>query len=139
MFKLIKQFFLVSLLSSLAFSFSNAEDTSSKKSGDYTYSKQEAVDRDIQREMNKVKTAKIRMRVAKDMEENVTTQTTLERTISSLATQMMQNKKFTTNRPVLITSFVKLHNLKQTTEFGRLVSESLINDLSNRNFNSCCT
>ena len=34
MFKLIKQFFLVSLLSSLAFSFSNAEDTSSKKSGD---------------------------------------------------------------------------------------------------------
>ena len=126
MFKLIKQLFLASLLSTLAFSLSNAENISSKKDN---------IEKDIEREINKVKTAKIRMRVAKDMEENVSTQTTLEHTISSLATQMMQNNKFNTNRPVLITSFVKLHNLKETTEFGRLLSESLINDLSNRNFN----
>ncbi|NQY52800.1 MAG: hypothetical protein HRT42_04445 [Campylobacteraceae bacterium] len=126
MFKLIKQLFLASLLSTLAFSLSSAENISSKKDN---------IEKDIEREINKVKTAKIRMRVAKDMEENVSTQTTLEHTISSLATQMMQNNKFNTNRPVLITSFVKLHNLKETTEFGRLLSESLINDLSNRNFN----
>ena len=126
MFKLIKQLFLASLLSTLAFSLSSAENISSEKDN---------IEKDIEREINKVKTAKIRMRVAKDMEENVSTQTTLEHTISSLATQMMQNNKFNTNRPVLITSFVKLHNLKETTEFGRLLSESLINDLSNRNFN----
>ncbi|MCJ8328036.1 MAG: FlgO family outer membrane protein [Campylobacterales bacterium] len=126
MFKLIKQLFLASLLSTLAFSLTSAENISSEKDN---------IEKDIEREINKVKTAKIRMRVAKDMEENVSTQTTLEHTISSLATQMMQNNKFNTNRPVLITSFVKLHNLKETTEFGRLLSESLINDLSNRNFN----
>jgi TolB-like protein len=40
-----------------------------------------------------------------------------------------------TQKPVLITSFVKLDEFKKTTEFGRVVSESLINELSNRGFN----
>jgi len=35
----------------------------------------------------------------------------------------------------LITSFVRLDNLKKTSEFGRVMSESLINELSNRGFN----
>ena len=39
-----------------------------------------------------------------------------------------------TNKPVLITSFVRLDEFKQTSEFGRVVSESLINELSNRGF-----
>ena len=69
------------------------------------------------------------------MQKNVTTQYTLEGTINSLATQMMQNKKMNTSKPVLITSFVRLDNFKKTTEFGRIVSESLINEISNRGFN----
>ena len=48
---------------------------------------------------------------------------------------MLQNKKMDTNKPVLITSFVKLDEFKKTTEFGRVISESLINELSNRGFN----
>lgn len=93
------------------------------------------IDKEIIKEMKKVESAKLRMEVAKDMQMNVTSQSTLDYTIASLATQMLQNNKFNTNRPVIITSFVKLNNLKKTTEFGRLVSESLINELSNRNFN----
>ncbi len=83
----------------------------------------------------KVQTVKEHLRIANDMSANVTTQDTLENTITSLATQMMQNKKFQTNKPVLITSFVRLDNLKKTTEFGRILSESMINELSNRGFN----
>ena len=40
-----------------------------------------------------------------------------------------------TSKSVLITSFVRLDNFKKTTEFGRVISESLINELSNRGFN----
>ena len=69
------------------------------------------------------------------MQKNVTTQNTLESTIASLAAQMLQNKKMDTNKPVLITSFVRLDEFKKTTEFGRVVSESLIDELSNRGFN----
>lgn len=84
---------------------------------------------------DKVQTTKEHLRIANDMSANVTTQDTLENTITSLATQMMQNKKFKTNKPVLITSFVRLDNLKKTTEFGRIISESMINELSSRGFN----
>lgn len=86
-------------------------------------------------ENDKVQIAKQHLQVAADMQKNVTTQNTLESTIASLATQMMQNKKMNTQKPVLITSFVKLDEFKKTTEFGRVVSESLINELSNRGFN----
>ena len=83
----------------------------------------------------KVQVTKEHLKVAKDLQMHVTTQTSLEGTIASLATQMMQNNKLNTRKSVLITSFVRLDNLKKTTEFGRVVGESLINELSNRGFN----
>ncbi|MFA6789030.1 MAG: FlgO family outer membrane protein [Arcobacteraceae bacterium] len=88
-----------------------------------------------QSDANKLEAARQRLDVAADVQKIVTTQDTLEATIASLATQMMQNKKMHTTKPVLITSFVRLDNLKQTSEFGRVLSESLINELSNRGFN----
>ncbi|GEM_PF-642126 len=84
---------------------------------------------------NKVQLVKQHMKIAADMQAHVTTQATLEATIASLSTQMMKNNKMKTNKAVLITSFVRLDNLKKTSEFGRVLSESLINELSNRGFN----
>jgi TolB-like protein len=89
----------------------------------------------ISQENDRVQTTKQHLEVAADMQKYVTTQNTLEATIASLAAQMMQNKKMDTNKPVLITSFVRLDEFKKTTEFGRVISESLINELSNRGFN----
>ncbi len=86
-------------------------------------------------EDTKVQTTKEHLRIAVDNSSHVVNQMTLENTITSLSTQMMQNQKIKSNRAVLITSFVRLDNLKKTTEFGRIVSESLINDLSNKGFN----
>lgn len=83
----------------------------------------------------KVQITKEHMKIAEDMQQNVTTQNSLEATITSLATQMMQNQKLHTNKSILITSFVRLDNFKKTTEFGRVVGESLINELSSRGFN----
>ena len=88
----------------------------------------------ISKENDKVQTTKQHLEVAADMQKNVTTQDTLEATIASLAAQMLENKKLDSNKPVLITSFVRLDEFKKTTEFGRIVSESLINELSNRGF-----
>ena len=89
----------------------------------------------VSQENDRVQTTKQHLEVAADNQKYVTTQNTLEATIASLAAQMMQNKKMDTNKPVLITSFVRLDEFKKTTEFGRVVSESLINELSNRGFN----
>ncbi|BAK74617.1 MAG: FlgO family outer membrane protein [Arcobacter sp.] len=94
-----------------------------------------AVSDDVIKEYSKVQTAKQHLEVAEDMQKNVTTQNSLEATIASLATQIMQNRKLDTNKPVLITSFVRLDQLKETSEFGRVIGESLINELSNRGFN----
>ena len=88
----------------------------------------------ISKENDKVQTTKQHLEVAADMQKNVTTQDTLESTIASLSAQMLENKKFDSNKPVLITSFVRLDEFKKTTEFGRVVSESLINELSNKGF-----
>lgn len=88
-----------------------------------------------QSDANKLEAAKQRLDVAADVQKIVTTQDTLESTIASLATQMMQNKKMHTTKPVLITAFVRLDNFKKTSEFGRVLSESMINELSNRGFN----
>lgn len=93
------------------------------------------VDGEVLKEYNKVQTTKQHLEIAEDKQRNVTTQKTLEGTISSLATQMMRNKKMTTNKPVLITSFVRLDSFKKTSEFGRVVSESMIDELSNRGYN----
>jgi TolB-like protein len=92
-------------------------------------------DKGVVKENNDVQITKEHIKIAHDMQVNVTDQPTLDATITSLATQMMRNKKMKTNKPVLITSFVRLDNFKKTTEFGRIVSESLINELSNRGFN----
>ena len=94
-----------------------------------------AVSDDVIREYSKVQTAKQHLEVAEDMQKNVTTQNSLEATIASLSTQIAQNKKIDTNKPVLITSFVRLDKLKETSEFGRIIGESLINELSNKGFN----
>lgn len=88
-----------------------------------------------QSDANKLEAARQRLDVAADVQKIVTIQDTMESTIASLATQMMQNKKMHTTKPVLITAFVRLDNLKKTSEFGRVLSESLINELSNRGFN----
>jgi len=84
---------------------------------------------------NNVQVTKEYMQIAQDQEAHVTTQYTLEGTINSLATQMMRNQKMATNKPVIITSFVRLDQFKKTTEFGRVISESMINELSNKGFN----
>lgn len=94
-----------------------------------------STDQSVIEENNKVQVTKQHMQIANDKQMNVTTQSTLEGTINSLATQMMRNRKMDTNKPILITSFVRLDNFKKTTEFGRIVSESLINEMSNRGFN----
>ncbi len=94
-----------------------------------------STDKDIQKENAEVQLTKEYMEIAKDQEYNINTQATLEGSINSLATQMMRNNKMVTRKPVLITSFVRLDNFKKTTEFGRIVSESLINEMSNRGFN----
>ena len=90
---------------------------------------------ELTKEYSKVQTAKQHLEVADDMQKNVASQNSLESTISSLSTQIVQNKKLDTNKPVLITSFVRLDRLKETSEFGRVIGESLINELSNRGFN----
>lgn len=84
---------------------------------------------------NNVQVTKEYMQIAQDQEAHVTTQYSLEGTINSLATQMMRNQKMATNKPVIITSFVRLDQFKKTTEFGRIIGESMINELSNRGFN----
>lgn len=89
----------------------------------------------LNKEYNKVKDARDHLDIADDMQRYVTSQTTLESTIASLSTQLMQNQKINTDKPVLITSFVRLDQLKETSEFGRVLGESLINELSNRGFN----
>ncbi len=99
------------------------------------FTQQNYQDKSVNEENKKVQITKQHMEVAQDMQQHVTTQQTLEATINSLATQMMRNRKMDTSKPVLITSFVRLDNFKKTTEFGRIVSESLINEMSNRGFN----
>ena len=84
---------------------------------------------------NDLQVTKEYLKVAEDAEMNVANQRTLEATINSLATQMMRNQKISTIKPILITSFVKLDQFKKTSEFGRVISESLINELSNKGFN----
>ena len=88
----------------------------------------------VAKEYDKVQTTKQHLAVAAEMQKDVTTQETLESTIASLAAQMVENRKMDTNKPILITSFVRLDEFKKTTEFGRIVSESMINELSNRGF-----
>ena len=75
------------------------------------------------------------MERAKQASSTLTTQATLENTITSLAIQLLQNKKIDTDKAFAVTSFVRLDNLKKTSEFGRILSESMMNELSIRGFN----
>jgi len=92
-------------------------------------------DENVQTEYEKVQSMSDGMSVANYKQEKVTIQESLEATISSLATQIMTNKKLDTKKPVVVTSFVSLGQFKTTSEFGRVVGESLIDELSNRGFN----
>ncbi len=92
-------------------------------------------DRELSNEYRKLQRTKQGMILANDNQYFITNQRTLEGSINSLAVQMLQNKKLKTYKPIIITSFVRLDKFKKTTEFGRIVSESLINELSNRGFN----
>lgn len=133
MVKIIKSTCLALMVSSIV--FTSAFSDENKVTKEVMVAEKTTIEQEIENEKIKLEAAKERMKVAESMLEHVTTQETLEKTISSLATQMMQNNKFTNNKPVVITSFVRLDNLKKTTEFGRIIGESLINELSNRNFN----
>lgn len=146
MLKLVKQSFLALLATGfIGCAFAGEKDTvdmsqkkapAAKVTMDAPAKKMVPVQPDeITAENNKVQLVKEHMKIAADMQANVMSQETLEATIASLSTQMMKNKKMQTTKAVLITSFVRLDNLKKTSEFGRVLSESLINELSNRGFN----
>lgn len=90
--------------------------------------------KDVQSEYDKVQDMRQGMNIANYKHEKVSIQNSLEATIASLATQMMANKKLDTRKPVVITSFVRLDQFKTTSEFGRVIGESLIDELSNRGF-----
>lgn len=111
------------------------DSSSTEPQKNVSNSQVEYTDEGVIKENNDVQITKQHIQVANDRQMNITSQATLEGTINSLATQMMRNQKMDTSKPVLITSFVRLDNFKKTTEFGRIVSESLINEMSNRGFN----
>jgi len=92
-------------------------------------------DEDVKSERDKISRLSDIMDVAHSKKEIITVQDSLEATIASLATQMMVNKKIDTQKPVIVTSFVRLDQFKTTSEFGRVIGESLIDELSNRGFN----
>jgi TolB-like protein len=131
---MIKSISKIGLIGTLLFGLSGCY-TKQVVENDSIYSKENKVAADIEKSIADVQVTKEYMEIARDQEYNVNTQRTLEGTINSLATQMMRNNKMVTRKPVLITSFVRLDNFKKTTEFGRIVSESLINEMSNRGFN----
>jgi TolB-like protein len=131
---MIKSISKIGLIGTLLFGLSGCY-TKQVVENDSSYSKENKVAADIEKSIADVQVTKEYMEIARDQEYNVNTQRTLEGTINSLATQMMRNNKMVTRKPVLITSFVRLDNFKKTTEFGRIVSESLINEMSNRGFN----
>ncbi len=93
------------------------------------------VNEEVLKDYQKVKITKQKMAISADERLFITTQKTLDATITSLATQMLRNKKMNTIKPIIITSFVRLDQFKKTSEFGRIISESMINELSNRGFN----
>ncbi|HJE03537.1 hypothetical protein AAX26_00156 [Aliarcobacter thereius] len=87
-----------------------------------------------QTEYDKVRSMSDGMNISNYKQQKVIIQDTLEATISSLATQMVTNKKIDTKKSIVVTSFVQLDKFKQTSEFGRVVGESMIDELSNRGF-----
>lgn len=65
-------------------------------------------------------------------------QSSIEGVIASLSDQFSKSPKLKNlqeNQRILITSFVELKNFSNTTEFGRVIGESLIHELSYKGFN----
>jgi len=63
---------------------------------------------------------------------NVVTTTTIKDTIDKIAQQLVSTLKAKDIGFVAITSFVDLHQLNKTTHFGRVLGESLFNELYKR-------
>lgn len=124
--KLLSTFLATALLSASLFAAERDTNT------DQTVSE---VEQQQMTQEKKLELAKQEMQRAKETSMAITTQRTLEDTITSLAIQLLQNKKINTDKPFIVTSFVRLDNLKKTTEFGRILSESMLNELSIRGFN----
>ena len=58
----------------------------------------------------------------------------LDLVIKSLSEQLIANKNVSENKKIILTSIVKLDSLNKTSNFGRTISESLINDLHSNKF-----
>ncbi len=70
--------------------------------------------------------------------DNNSKQNSIEGVISSLSEQFAKSPKMkdlNDDQRILITSFVELRNFTNTTEFGRVIGESLIHELAFRGFN----
>lgn len=66
---------------------------------------------------------------------NVATTTTIKDTVDKIAQQLVNTLKVKDIGSVAITSFADLHQLNKTTHFGRILSESLFNELYKRGVN----
>lgn len=58
----------------------------------------------------------------------------LDLVLNSLSQQILKNNNLEQSKKIVITSVVKLNALNKTTNFGRVVSESLINELYSKRF-----
>lgn len=58
----------------------------------------------------------------------------LDLVTKSLSEQLLKNNTLLQNKKIIITSIVKLDSLKDSSSFGRTISESLINDLHENKF-----
>lgn len=58
-------------------------------------------------------------------------------TVAQIAEELAKSlkKEEITNKSIAITSFVELHQLNKTTNFGRILSESFFNELHNKGMN----
>jgi len=95
----------------------------------------EAEKKEAELSRTEIELAKIKINKAAKLKDIVTLQPTMEATISSLALQLIENQKLNTTKPIVVTSFVRLDDFKKTTEFGRVLGESMIHELSTRGLN----
>jgi len=63
---------------------------------------------------------------------NIATTTTIKDTIDKIAQQLVNTLRVKDVGAIAITSFVDLHQLNKTTHFGRVLGESLFNELFKR-------
>ncbi len=58
----------------------------------------------------------------------------LDLVLKSLSEQLLKNNNLEQSKKIVITSVVKLNELNKTSNFGRTISESLINELYSKKF-----